>query len=59
MVVKCVSFLDDDQINIIPETCNKTTVNKGKVFVTRENYGLNIEKGIHIQLTFYLRSDII
>ena len=29
MVVKCVSFLDEDQINIIPETCSKPTVNKG------------------------------
>ena len=30
MVVKCVSFLDEDQINIIPETCSKPTVNKGR-----------------------------
>ena len=32
MVIKCVSFFDEDQINIIPETCNKPTVIKGKAF---------------------------
>merc|ERR1712235_49608 len=41
MVVKCVSFLDKDQINIIPETYSKPTMNKG--LTSFDQFQINLE----------------
>ena len=41
MVVKCVSFLDEDEINIIPETLKKPTVKKG--LTSFDQFQINLE----------------
>lgn len=46
MVVKCVSFLEEDQINIIPETFNKPTVNKGRTIL------MKLAKTVLVTVTF-------
>ena len=48
MVIKCVSFFDEDQINFIPETCNKPTVIKGR----RLNYSRKVNKTFVDELHF-------